>query len=201
MNINEKLNRAFDVVPMAKWDKRLATDSELKSQTTRLKRADVLPRLAWEAPTIPTKSNYKPNKVTLSDEHIRIIAEEMQTPEVSQEISEIPEEPTEETVPKVEVVPETEKTEPEYTPEVRTVPSGSGYSVEMARNQIEGILNNWSKMERAYPENSDKRVKFDTIKNILGEISDGLYKDFIEKQEERISEIPSGLPKEENLTI
>jgi len=65
--------------------------------------------------------------------------------------------------------------------EIPGLPSGGGYTVEMAKGQLDGIIGKWMDLAGNYPE-GDERHKFMEIGERLREISAVLNRDFIGKR-------------------
>jgi hypothetical protein len=157
MQFDELLNEAVKAIPLAKIDKRLATKSKLTVIKPRLEHMPPPPGVT-NLP-LDVNVNIHRDSVPLSDS----------IQEAAPEIA-----------PEIEAAPEASEITDADLP-IPGLPSGGGYTLEIAKGQLDGILGKWMDIAGNYPE-GDQRHKFIEIGERLREISAVIQRDFLSGQ-------------------
>jgi hypothetical protein len=177
MQFDELLDEAVKAIPLAKIDKRLASKSKLTAVKSHQDHMPPPPGVV--SLPLDVNVNIRRDNVPLSD-----------SIQEAAPMAEIPEEEPEAEAPEEEA-PGAEAEEPEITDDdlpslsgqeqIPGLPSGSNYTLEMAKGQLDGILGKWIDLAGNYPE-GDKRHQFIEIGERLREISAVLQRDYIGDQ-------------------
>lgn len=173
MTFDKALNEALQITVL----KGVYNPSNLKTIQSTMEKSSISVDTV-DTPPAGAYSNLHREKVKLSDSLIRE-AEAPPTPEGGDDegIFDLKDDPT--AGPEGEFEGQTAEL-PEGEPGGEGISSGSNYTVEMVKNQLDGILKMWMDLAGNYPE-GDERHKFIEIGERLREISGVVERDFVQK--------------------
>ena len=191
MNFEKELKDALRITQLEKVDKRLDMPSELSPVTSNTKHMPKLNQIITPEPGLPN-TNFQKQQVYLreanEDELRRRPREEEEDIDSMLEKGEEEFEddgglgPTEEegALPDEDIT-DADLPEPEEQ-EVPGLPSGSKYTLQQAKGQLDGVIRQWMDLSGNYPE-GDKRHNFLEIGERLREITAVIQRDYLEAQE------------------
>jgi len=160
-NLEKILDKRLEIDNLEDLDPRLSSDTRMSKASSRLQRMEPLPDQPVAVQQVNT--NLQRDKVRLSDGIIR------EEEEIDVSIKD----------------PDQSKEAENYG---GSTPGGSGYTLENAKNQLDGIVDKWMELAGYYPD-GEKRHDFLEIGERLREISGVLQRDFL-----GIREAIEGLP-------
>ena len=174
MTFDKALNEALQITVL----KGVYNPSNLKTIQSTMEKSSISVDTV-DTPPAGAYSNLHREKVKLSDSLIRE-AEVPPAPEGGDEgIFDLKDDPT--ANPEGELEDQTtELPEDEFDAGGAGISSGSNYTVEMVKSQLDGILKMWMDLAGNYPE-GDERHKFIEIGERLREISGVVERDFVQK--------------------
>lgn len=165
MSFEKHLSEALKAVPMARLDKRLDSPSDMRVITSDTEHAPPLDR--------PVTN---PAQVYVNlQRHTPVTNEEMELPldePVEGDDMGIPE-------PDLDITDD-DLPQPDQKEEIPATPSGNEYTLDMAKGQLDGIIEKWMDLSGNYPE-GEQRHKFIEIGERLREISGVIHRDFLAK--------------------
>ena len=191
MNFEKELKDALRITQLEKVDKRLDMPSELSPVTSNTKHMPKLNQIITPEPGLPN-TNFQKQQVYLreanEDELRRRPREDEEDIDSMLEKGEEEFEddgglgPTEEegALPDEDIT-DADLPEPEEQ-EVPGLPSGSKYTLQQAKGQLDGVIRQWMDLSGNYPE-GDKRHNFLEIGERLREITAVIQRDYLEAQE------------------
>lgn len=179
MNFHDDLNRAIEALDMSNLDPRLSTDSQLRNVQHNTESMPALDRPVHKP--LPVRSNLRRHQpavneqLELDDEDE--LGDELGDDELDDELGD---DELDDELEDALGEPKQDQLDDGDTP--AGIPSGSGYDLNMAKSQLDGIIEKWMDLAGNFPE-GEKRHEFIEIGERLREISGVLHRDFLSDQE------------------